>query len=103
MSDKESLKNVVYEEVSAPEHKPAEADLPQWSWWGMIVSVIGAQLCCGLPWLLVSVGLGGSYIAQLEMLRPYRPLFVTAAVGFFIAGWVVYLQRRRKGCPLPRI
>lgn len=113
MSENDPLKNVIYEEVSSTkepvisspankENKTAETDLPKWSWWGMIVSAVGAQLCCGLPWLLVSLGLGGSYIAELEAIRPYRPLFVTAAIVFFIAGWVVYLQRRRKGCPISR-
>lgn len=105
------LANVTYEEVLPDESaagatqnltEPPPEDLPTWSWWGMILSVLGAQLCCGLPWVLVSVGLSGSYISQLETLRPYRPLFITAAIGFFVAGWIVYIQRRRKGCPTPR-
>lgn len=97
MSQPDPLAGVTYEDISpAPTQ---DTELPAWSWWGMLASALGAQLCCGLPWLLVSLGLSGSYISQLEALRPYRPFFVAAAIGFFIAGWIVYLQRRRKGCP----
>lgn len=90
--------------ATSPAETPASPpeDLPAWSWWGMLGSALGAQLCCGLPWLLMSLGVGGSLITQLEALRPFRPLFVAAAFGFLIAGWLTWMKRRRKGCPLPR-
>jgi len=80
----------------------SDQDFPKWSWMGMIASAIGAQLCCGLPWLLVSMGVTGSFISQLEALSPFRPWFIAAAGIFFVAGWVTLVQRQRQGCPLPR-
>lgn len=81
---------------------PDEFDLPHWSWWGIISSAIAAQMCCGLPWLLVSLGLGGGYISYLEALRPYRPYFVLMALLFLLAGIGMYMYRRKTGCPLPK-
>ena len=80
-------------------HSESKNDLPNWSWWGILGSALGAQLCCGLPWLLISLGLSGGLIAQLEALRPFRPLFIAMAVGFGIAGWLAL--RRGQSCPLP--
>lgn len=79
-----------------------ETDLPAWSWWGLIMSALGAQLCCGLPTLLLSLGISGSLIAQLQALKPYRPLFLLAALGFLLAGWLSLRYQRRQGCPLPQ-
>jgi mercuric ion transport protein len=75
-------------------------DLPKWSWWGMISGLIGAQLCCGIPWLLLSLGVSGSLISQLEAIRPYRPFFIAFALVFLIAGWIQLEHRKRKGCPI---
>lgn len=76
--------------------------LPNWSWWGLLTSALGAQLCCGLPWLLVTLGFSNGLIAQLEALRPFRPVFIAAALGFLLAGWLTLIRRKRQGCALPR-
>lgn len=77
-------------------------ELPDWSFWGFISSAIAAQLCCGLPWLLITLGFSGQWLSQLQALKPYRPIFVTLALGFLLAGFWTWIQRRRKGCPLPK-
>lgn len=75
-------------------------ELPNWSWWGTIGGLFAAQLCCGLPWLLVSIGITGGVITQLEALRPFRPFFIGASLIFFILGWIQL--RRQRTCPLKR-
>lgn len=88
--------------MNSKETSQTDAELPNWSFWGTISSALAAQLCCGLPWLLLSLGLSGPWIAQLHALKPIRPIFMLSAVGFLLAGLWQLQQQRRKGCPLPR-
>lgn len=45
-----------------------------------------ASVCCLGPLVLVTLGVGGAWIANLTALEPYRPLFVGAAlVAMFFA------------------
>lgn len=46
------------------------------------LAALGASLCCLGPLLLVSLGLGGSWMSSLNALEPYRPLFIGFAVIF---------------------
>jgi mercuric ion transport protein len=63
---------------------------------GKVLSVGGiaallAGACCVAPLALVSLGLGGAWLANLQLLEPYRPVFIAvalAALGF--AGWRIY-------------
>ena len=49
-----------------------------------IVSAIGAatvaSVCCVVPLLLVSLGIGGAWMSYLTALVPYRPFFIAFAV-----------------------
>lgn len=72
---------------------------------GVAALLTGA--CCVAPFVLVSVGLGGAWLANLQLLAPYRPLFVAvalAALGF--AGWRIYRPaaegRPGEACAVPR-
>lgn len=55
---------------------------------------IGALLagaCCVVPFVLVSIGLGGAWLANLQLLGPYRPLFIgVALVALGFAGKRIY-------------
>ena len=72
---------------------------------------IGALLagaCCVAPLVLVSVGLGGAWLANFQLLEPYRPVFIAvalAALGF--AGWRIYRPATEckpgKVCAVPRV
>jgi mercuric ion transport protein len=56
---------------------------------GVAALLTGA--CCVAPLVLVSAGLGGAWLANLQLLEPYRPVFIgvaLAALGF--AGWRIY-------------
>jgi len=56
---------------------------------GIAALLTGA--CCVLPLVLISVGLGGAWLANLQLLEPYRPLFITIALlALVYAGWRLY-------------
>ena len=72
---------------------------------GIAALLTGA--CCVAPLALVSVGLGGAWLADLQLLAPYRPLFIgvaLATLGF--AGWRIYRPgaggRPGEACAVPR-
>ena len=46
---------------------------------GSLATGILASSCCILPLALVTVGIGGPWVAQLTALAPYQPLFLGAA------------------------
>ena len=55
------------------------------------IAALLAGACCVLPLVLVSIGVGGAWLANLQLLAPYRPIFIAgaiAALGF--AGWRIY-------------
>lgn len=45
-----------------------------------VAASLGASVCCVLPLVLVMAGLGGSWLATLKIIEPFRPIFVAAAV-----------------------
>jgi mercuric ion transport protein len=47
-----------------------------------VVAGIGASLCCVAPLLLVSLGLGGAWLANLTVLEPIRPIFIVLTLAF---------------------
>lgn len=51
------------------------------------VSALGASTCCLLPLALVSVGIGGAWVAQLRALERFYPVFVVLALGAFAFGF----------------
>jgi mercuric ion transport protein len=54
---------------------------------GGALAGIGASLCCLGPLILVSLGVGGAWIANLTLLEPYRWIFVGIALGFMGYAW----------------
>ena len=72
------------------------------------IAALLAGACCVAPLVLVSVGLGGAWLANFQLLEPYRPLFIAvalAALGF--AGWRIYRPAAEcapgEVCAVPRI
>lgn len=56
-------------------------------------SALGASACCVLPLVLVSVGVGGAWIAQLRALERFYPVFVSLAIAAFAyAFYRLYLR-----------
>jgi mercuric ion transport protein len=49
---------------------------------GAAAAAVGASLCCVGPLVLLALGVGGTWIASLTALEPYRPLFVGLTLLF---------------------
>jgi mercuric ion transport protein len=47
-----------------------------------VVAAIGASLCCVVPLVLLALGIGGAWIANLTALEPYRPIFIGLTLLF---------------------
>ena len=43
---------------------------------------IGASLCCVAPLMLLSLGMGGAWVANLTVLEPARPFFMGLTLLF---------------------
>ena len=52
------------------------------------IAALGASTCCVLPLVLVSVGVGGAWVAQLRELERFYYVFVALALGAF--GYAFY-------------
>lgn len=65
--------------------------------WASALAAIGASLCCVAPLVLVSLGLGGAWLATLTQLEPLRPLFIALALGLLAFAWH-RLYRRAAVC-----
>lgn len=47
-----------------------------------VLAGIGASLCCVAPLLLLSLGLGGAWVANLTAFEPVRPVFLVLTLFF---------------------
>ncbi len=60
-----------------------------------VAATIGASLCCIAPLVLLSLGIGGTWISSLTALTPYRPYFIGITLLFlFLAFRKLYLVPR---------
>ena len=58
---------------------------------GGVIAAVGAGLCCAGPFVLLLLGVSGSWIGNLTLLEPYRPIFILLVLALFgFAGWKVY-------------
>ncbi len=60
---------------------------------GSVLGAILASSCCIVPLVLVTLGVSGSWIGNLTVLEPYKPIF--AGVTLILIGfgfWHVYLK-----------
>lgn len=59
------------------------------------LAAVGASLCCVVPLVLLALGIGGVWIADLTALEPYRPVFVGLTLAFLaLAFYQLYLRPR---------
>ena len=57
------------------------------------LAAIGASVCCVGPLVLLALGIGGAWIANLTALEPLRPWFIAATLLFLgMAFRRLYLQ-----------
>ena len=58
-----------------------------------VLAAIGASVCCVGPLVLLMLGIGGAWIANLTALEPLRPWFIAATLLFLgLAFRRLYLQ-----------
>lgn len=75
---------------------------------GSILAAITASLCCVGPFVLVSLGVSGSWISSLSKFDPYRKWFILFTLLMLLyAGWMLYrpIENCPKGsiCSLPQL
>jgi len=66
----------------APQVRPDADASAKAGLWGSILAGIAASACCAGPLLLLSLGLGGSWLSTFSKLEPLRPLFIAVALVF---------------------
>ena len=86
----------------------APSTSPRWALLTGAVAAIGASLCCVVPLILVSVGIGGAWVANLTALEPYRLWFTGLALAALgLAAWRLYGPASRckdeRMCAEPRV
>ena len=54
---------------------------------GGAIAAVAASLCCIGPLVLVMLGIGGAWVANLAALEPFRPYFLAAAVIALFFAW----------------
>lgn len=70
------------------------------------VAALVASVCCVGPLVLLALGIGGAWVANLTALEPYRPIFVAVALVFLaLAFRKLYLVPAAcapaQGCAVP--
>ena len=48
---------------------------------------ITASLCCVVPLVLLTLGVGGAWMANLSVFEPLRPIFIAIALVMLILAW----------------
>ncbi|HTF68597.1 MAG TPA: mercuric transporter MerT family protein [Edaphobacter sp.] len=49
---------------------------------GGALAAIGASVCCVGPLVLVTLGIGGTWVGSLTAMEPYRPIFIGLTLLF---------------------
>ena len=47
-----------------------------------VLAAIGASACCVGPFVLLALGIGGTWVGSLTAMQPYRPFFVGLTLLF---------------------
>jgi len=75
---------------------------PSGLWVAAVTALLGS-LCCVGPLVLVLIGVGGAWVADLRVLDPMRPLLTV--VTLFFLGWAhfrFWRARRISTCACPK-
>lgn len=65
---------------------------------GGILGALAASSCCILPLVIVSLGAGGAWLANLRALEPYQPIFIALTIGFLGYGFYQVYWKPRRAC-----
>lgn len=47
-----------------------------------IVAALGASVCCVGPLILLMLGVGGTWVGNLTLMQPFRPVFIVLTLVF---------------------
>lgn len=57
-----------------------------------VLAAIGASVCCVGPFVLLALGIGGTWVGSLTAMEPYRPFFIGLTLLFLgLAFHTLYL------------
>jgi len=76
----------------------SDADYGRLASMGALTGGVLASSCCILPLVLVSLGAGGAWMANLTALAPYQPIFLTLAGLSIAAGLFLARRARTQAC-----
>lgn len=63
---------------------------------GSVFAAIGASACCIGPLVLLSFGVTGAWLANFNVLYPYKPYFIATALLLLAARYVRVYRKRRQ-------
>ncbi|VAW87179.1 hypothetical protein MNBD_GAMMA17-418 [hydrothermal vent metagenome] len=67
---------------------------------GGLIGALLASSCCIVPFLLLTLGVGGAWVGNLTALATYQPIFLTVAVALLAVGfWKVYRKPKNACAP----
>lgn len=52
-----------------------------------VLAALTASLCCVAPLVLLSLGIGGAWVAGLSHFEPLRPIFIVIALVMLFLAW----------------
>jgi len=64
---------------------------------GSILAAVGASACCVVPMVLLSFGVTGAWLANLNALYPYKSYLIATAVTL-LAARCFWVYRKRREC-----
>ena len=65
---------------------------------GGAIGAILASACCILPLVLFSLGIGGAWMSNLTMLKPYQPLFIAFTLVMLGIGFYTVYRKPSNTC-----
>jgi mercuric ion transport protein len=65
---------------------------------GGLLGALGIASCCLLPFALMSVGIGGTWVGSLVALAPYKPFLIVATMAMLGYGYYCMYWRGRRAC-----
>lgn len=51
------------------------------------LAALTASLCCVVPLVLITLGVGGAWVASLSQFEPLRPVFIAITLAMLFLAW----------------
>jgi mercuric ion transport protein len=80
---------------TAPQGEPTRGSGAVLLTLGGLVAAFGVASCCGLPFLLATLGLGTAWLGGFALLAPPHRFFLLAAATICLTGAAILLWRQR--------